>query len=145
MQIIDDKTVVVTTSNDLKDALSLDNGYLYIKGCNFYIENVVIHGVFQDPEEVEKFNNPNYTLDDYYKDIVEIFDRLIESSQGLTQSLEDIKIPVSSKVDSPIDYLKSLDAFIERNKKGLRSFQIAILDDAQELINETIYKLKFLK
>ena len=30
MQIIDDKTVVVTTSNDLKEALSLDNGYLYI-------------------------------------------------------------------------------------------------------------------
>lgn len=84
-------------------------------------------------------------LDSYYKDIVEIFDRLIESSQGLTQTLEDIKLPVSSKVDSPIDYLRSLDAFIERNKRGLRSFQIAILDDAQELINETIYKLKFLK
>ena len=37
MQIIDDKTVVVTTSNDLKEALSLDNGYLYIYfGNDFY-------------------------------------------------------------------------------------------------------------
>lgn len=44
----------------------LDNGYLYIIGCNFYIENVVVSGVFEDPEEVEKFNNPDYNEDDFY-------------------------------------------------------------------------------
>lgn len=84
-------------------------------------------------------------LDDYYKDITEIFDRYIESLQGLNGTLEDIKLPSSSKVEDPIDYLVTLDKFIEANKRGLRSFLISILDDAQELINKTVYKLKFLK
>lgn len=43
----------------------LDKGYLYIKGCNFYIENVIVSGVFQDPEEAEKFNNPDISEDDF--------------------------------------------------------------------------------
>lgn len=66
----------------------LDNGYLYIKGCNFYIENVLIHGVFQDPEEVEKFNNPDYTLDDYYNKEFPIEQHMIDMINSIIKSNE---------------------------------------------------------
>lgn len=43
----------------------LDKGHLYIKGCNFYIENVIVSGVFQDPEEVERFSNPDLSEEEF--------------------------------------------------------------------------------
>ena len=71
MQIIDDKTVVVTTSNDLKEALSLDNGYLYIYFGNdinlesgFVInankEKVIIDGTYLN----NKYTYTNYLTDE---------------------------------------------------------------------------------
>lgn len=41
----------------------LDQGYIYVIGCNYYIENLRLYGVFEDPEDVYKFNNPNSNID----------------------------------------------------------------------------------
>lgn len=84
-------------------------------------------------------------LDDYYKDIVEIFDRLTETAQGEYGTLLTLRVPVAVEVEDILEYLTKLADYIEKNYKVLKSYQISILDDGLELIYKTIYKLKFLK
>lgn len=67
----------------------LDKGYLYIVGCNFYIENVNITGVFNDPEEVDKFNNPlTFNEDDFYDKDYPIEDHMIDMINSIIKSNE---------------------------------------------------------
>lgn len=66
----------------------LDNGYLYIKGCNFYIENILITGVFEDPMEAAKFNNPDITEDDFYNMDYPLEDHMIDMINSIIKSNE---------------------------------------------------------
>lgn len=84
-------------------------------------------------------------LDEYYKNIVEVFDRLIETAQGEAKEVLDLKIPASVVPEDTVKYLSELANYIEKNYKNLKSYQISILDDGLELIYSTIYKIKILK
>lgn len=66
----------------------LDNGYLFIKGCNFYIENVLVTGVFNDPLEVESIKNPELTEDQLYDLEYPIEDNMIDMINSIIKSNE---------------------------------------------------------
>lgn len=84
-------------------------------------------------------------LDEYYKGITKIFDRLVESGQGQYKELLDIRIIACPEQDNIIKYLEELYNYIDSSQSSLKSYQISILDEACELINTTVYKLLFLK
>jgi high-affinity Fe2+/Pb2+ permease len=88
-------------------------------------------------------------LQKYYEGIDALVDGLIESYQGkydvITQ-YNSIKNEDYKSNEQIIQYFKALDAMIEKNRKGVKeSFIQNQIDTAQELINSTVYKLRFLK
>ena len=88
-------------------------------------------------------------LQGYYEGIDALVDGLIESYQGkydvITQ-YNSIKNEDYKSNEQIIQYFKALDTMIEKNRKGVKeSFIQNQIDTVQELINSTIYKLRFLK
>jgi hypothetical protein len=88
-------------------------------------------------------------LQGYYKGIDALVDGIIESYQGkydvITQYNSIKNVDYKSNVQI-IKYFKDLDAMVEKNRKGVKeSFIQNQIDTVQELINSTVYKLRFLK
>ena len=88
-------------------------------------------------------------LQGYYEGIDALVDGLIESYQGkydvITQ-YNSIKNEDYKSNEQVIKYFKALDMMIEKNRKGVKeSFIQNQIDTVQELINSTVYKLRFLK
>ena len=88
-------------------------------------------------------------LQGYYEGIDVLVDGLIESYQGkydvITQ-YNSIKNEDYKSNEQIIKYFKALDTMIEKNRKGVKeSFIQNQIDTVQELINSTVYKLRFLK
>ena len=88
-------------------------------------------------------------LQEYYEGIDALVDGLIESYQGkydvITQ-YNSIKNEDYKSNEQIIKYFKALDTMIEKNRKGVKeSFIQNQIDTVQELINSTVYKLRFLK
>ena len=88
-------------------------------------------------------------LQGYYEGIDTLVDGIIESYQGkydvITQynSIKNVDYQSNEQI---IKYFKDLDAMIEKNRKGVKeSFIQNQIDTVQELINSTVYKLRFLK
>jgi len=88
-------------------------------------------------------------LQGYYEGIDGLVDGLIESYQGkydvITQ-YNSVKNEDYKSNEQVIKYFKVLDTMIEKNRKSVKeSFIQNQIDTVQELINSTVYKLKFLK
>ena len=88
-------------------------------------------------------------LQKYYEGIDVIVDGLIESYQGkydvITQ-YNSVKNEDYKSNEQVIKYFKALDTMIEKNRKEVKeSFIQNQIDTVQELINSTVYKLRFLK
>ena len=88
-------------------------------------------------------------LQGYYEGIDALVDGLIESYQGkydvITQ-YNSVKNEDYKSNEQVIKYFKALDTMIEKNRKSVKeSFIQNQIDTVQELINSTVYKLKFLK
>ena len=88
-------------------------------------------------------------LQGYYEGVDALVDGLIESYQGkydvITQ-YNSIKNEDYKSNEQVIKYFKALDVMIEKNRKGVKeSFIQNQIDTVQELINSTVYKLRFLK
>ena len=88
-------------------------------------------------------------LQKYYEGIDGLVDGLIESYQGkydvITQ-YNSVKNEDYKSNEQVIKYFKVLDTMIEKNRKSVKeSFIQNQIDTVQELINSTVYKLKFLK
>lgn len=88
-------------------------------------------------------------LQGYYEGIDALVDGLIESYQGkydIITQYNSVKNEDYKSVEQVIKYFKSLDAMIDKNRKEVKeSFIQNQIDTVQELINSTVYKLKFLK
>lgn len=88
-------------------------------------------------------------LQKYYEGIDGIVDGLIESYQGkydIITQYNSIKNEDYKSNEQVIKYFKSLDAMIDKNRKEVKeSFIQNQIDTVQELINSTVYKLRFLK
>ena len=88
-------------------------------------------------------------LQGYYEGIDALVDGLIESYQGkydvITQ-YNSVKNEDYKSNEQVIKYFKALDTMIEKNRKDVKeSFIQNQIDTVQELINSTVYKLRFLK
>jgi high-affinity Fe2+/Pb2+ permease len=88
-------------------------------------------------------------LQKYYEGIDALVDGLIESYQGkydvITQ-YNSVKNEDYKSNEQVIKYFKTLDSMIEKNRKEVKeSFIQNQIDTVQELINSTVYKLRFLK
>ena len=88
-------------------------------------------------------------LQKYYEGIDGLVDGLIESYQGkydvITQ-YNSVKNEDYKSNEQVIKYFKALDTMIEKNRKSVKeSFIQNQIDTVQELINSTVYKLRFLK
>lgn len=88
-------------------------------------------------------------LNEFYDEVVDLFDGLVESYQGKHGIVEDYKCDGYdnyNSVNSVIEYLQKLDKTIEDSRKSIKeSFIQNQVDTVQELIYSTIYKLKFLE
>lgn len=88
-------------------------------------------------------------LQGYYEGIDALVDGLIESYQGkydvITQ-YNSVKNENYKSNEQVIKYFKVLDVMIDKNRKEVKeSFIQNQIDTVQELINSTVYKLRFLK
>jgi hypothetical protein len=88
-------------------------------------------------------------LNDYYDGIVDITDGLVESYQGKYGILKGYKsydIIEHKSTETSTKYLKDLCSKIENLRSCCKDSYIQNqIDTACELINSTIYKLRFLK
>ena len=88
-------------------------------------------------------------LQKYYEGIDGIVDGLIESYQGkydIITQYNSVKNEDYNSNEQVIKYFKALDAMIDKNRKEVKeSFIQNQIDTVQELINSTVYKLRFLK
>lgn len=82
----------------------------------------------------------------YYEDIIGLVDDLCELYMG---RYEQIKIfpHEFSYVEEPLEYFEMLQASVDENREDLpQDTDIQnVVDEISQLINSTIYKLKFLK
>lgn len=85
----------------------------------------------------------------YYGEIVDLVDGLVESYQGkydIISSYESPGIESYKSGDQAVTYLKALGKKVEEVHSSVKDTYIQNqLDTINELINSTIYKLRFLK
>jgi hypothetical protein len=88
-------------------------------------------------------------LNEYYDGIVDIIDGLVESYQGkygIIKGYKTYDIAEYKSTDSTIKYLKDLCGKVEKLRGCCKDSYIQNqIDTACELINSTLYKLRFLK
>ena len=88
-------------------------------------------------------------LNDYYDAVVDLFDGLVESYQGKHGIITNYQcdgFDDYSSNEQVIKYLTDLESSIEELRKSVKeSFIQNQIDTVEELINSTVYKLKFLK
>ena len=89
-------------------------------------------------------HNVHVILDEFYKDVVEKVDALIEAYQGLHDKVEDYKNLMSTDKMDPIEYLDELHELVTDGKdKFLEEEELkSAADDVLNLIDSTLYKLK---
>ena len=88
-------------------------------------------------------------LNDYYDGVVPLFDAIIESYQGkygIIRTFKSFKIEQYKNEKKTISYFERLLDVIEENRDSVDDSYIQNqIDTVQELINSTLYKLRFLK
>jgi hypothetical protein len=88
-------------------------------------------------------------LNDYYDGVVDLFDGIVESYQGkygIIKNFKTFKIEQYKNSKKTISYFERLLDIIDENRDSVEDSYIQNqIDTVQELINSTVYKLKFLK
>lgn len=88
-------------------------------------------------------------LNNYYDGVVDLFDGIIESYQGkygIIKNFKTFKIEQYKNCKKTISYFEKLLDIIDENRESIEDSYIQNqIDTACELINSTLYKLRFLK
>jgi hypothetical protein len=88
-------------------------------------------------------------LNDYYDGVVALFDGIVESYQGkygIIKNFKTFKIEQYRNNKKTISYFERLLDIIDENRDSVEDSYIQNqIDTVQELVNSTVYKLKFLK
>ncbi len=84
-------------------------------------------------------------LGNYYSLIIDLTDNYAEAFQGRYKKIKKYPEEFHQATD-PVKYLESLSGFVEEARKDLPQDTDLqnIIDDISELINKTLYRLKFL-
>jgi hypothetical protein len=117
--------------------------------------NVMISKLLHSRNQVHVFHlqtksfAEHKALNDYYDEIVDIVDGLVESYQGkygIIEKYESYKILNYESNEQLIKYFKEVEGNVEEMRKPIKDSYIQNqIDNVVELINSTLYKLKFLK
>jgi DNA-binding ferritin-like protein len=85
-------------------------------------------------------------LGEYYDEIVELTDKYAESYQGAYEVIKSYPKDFHLAND-PVKYMKSLKAFVKEIRSELpKDTELNnIIDEIAQLIDSTLYKLRFLK
>ena len=85
-------------------------------------------------------------LGNYYDEIVELVDDYVEAYMGCYEQVKDFP-SVYHQPKEPLKYLESLKNFVDAARQDLpQETQIQnIIDEIAQLIDSTLYKLRFLK
>ena len=85
-------------------------------------------------------------LGNYYDEIVELVDDYVEAYMGCYEQIKSFP-SVYHQPKEPLKYLESLKSFVSEANADLPKEQelVNIVAEIQQLIDSTIYKLKFLK
>ncbi|SKC09165.1 hypothetical protein SAMN05660841_04178 [Sphingobacterium nematocida] len=86
------------------------------------------------------------SLDQAIASLIDITDRLVETTFSLKGTL-DIVIPETKRPNNHIKYIEEYYAHIERTRGPLfpETFSQSIIDDAQETIQQLLFRLKRLE
>ena len=86
------------------------------------------------------------SLKHYYKEIPKMVDSFAESYQGKYGLITDYSSDYHIPVDEPIGYVSGLLDFVQQSREHLPqdSELQNLVDEIADLINQTLYKLKFL-
>lgn len=85
-------------------------------------------------------------LNEFYDEIVELVDALIEEYQGIYGRVKDLKNMMSTDKQSALDYLESLREMTREGKSLFKEDELkSDIDAILSLLDSTIYKLKELK
>ena len=81
----------------------------------------------------------------YYEEIIELADDFAEAYQGRYNKIKSYPDEFHAGTE-PVKYLKSIQAFVDEARKDLpQDSEIQnIIDEISQLIDSTLYKLKFL-
>ena len=84
------------------------------------------------------------TLNEFYDDIVDLIDSLIETYQGLHGKVKDYKNLLTTDGPDTVDYFENLrEMVVDGRKKYCTESELqSICDSILELIDSTLYKLK---
>lgn len=85
-------------------------------------------------------------LNTYYDEIVELTDQLAEAYFGCYNQIKSFPNTYHMATE-PVKYMESLKNFVKESRPDLpqESQFVQLVDNIAELIDTTIYKLKFLK
>jgi DNA-binding ferritin-like protein len=86
-------------------------------------------------------------LNEYYDEIVELFDDLVETYQGRYGIITGYESPNSFREDqNPLIYFKALNQYVETVRKSLPqdSYLQNQIDEIVALVEKTVYKLEYL-
>jgi hypothetical protein len=86
-------------------------------------------------------------LGEYYEAIIPLVDTLTEAIQGLEGELIDYPVDYYGPAASGLEELSSLQEYVAEERKVLpdNSEIQNLVDEIADLINSTLYKLRFLK
>ena len=85
-------------------------------------------------------------LGEYYNQIIELTDQFAEAYMGKYEQLK--KFPKDFHTsDKPLEYLEGMKSFVEEARGSLpQDTELQnLIDEIADLINSTIYKIKFLE
>lgn len=85
-------------------------------------------------------------LGSYYEEIIDLVDQFVEAYQGKYGQIESYPEEYDF-IKEPLQYLETIQMFVQQSREHLPqdSELQNIVDEIADLINTSIYKLKFLK
>lgn len=95
--------------------------------------------------KTDKYSD-HIALNEFYDEIVELVDALIEEYQGIYGKVKDLKNVMTTDKQSALDYLESLREMTREGKSLFKEDELkSDIDAILSLLDSTIYKLKELK
>lgn len=86
-------------------------------------------------------------LDDFYSALPDLADSIIEAYQGKYGLVLDYPSGYQVPTGSPIDFVSALSDYVESTRSNIATDSEIqnLIDEVQQLIDSTLYKLRFLQ